>query len=128
MTKPIQLIIIITISLSSFLACNSANSIEVASKTIPGSDSSPMSIVSARWKKERKIEDFHYLKDNYLKVGIEATEVIKILGEPLNKSKHNSTRYWLYIKCNVTTKQYYAWTCVIGKDNKISQWIKKGIA
>lgn len=84
-------------------------------------------LVSKRWKKYRKIEDFHYLKDNCLKPGVSSSLVLKLLGEPLHKSVYKSTHFWLYVKCDVSKNQYYAWSCLVDESGKLSSWKQKGI-
>ena len=86
-------------------------------------DLSKLPEVSKRWKSEHKIEDFCWLKDNYIKIGDTADCVKLILGEPVNITGHR----WLYVKCDIEKKQYSAWYLLLDLTNKVSGWYEKPI-
>ncbi len=95
---------------------------------LPEQEQKELDRLSRRWKNEHNIEDFHLLKDRYIKSGVDVATVLKLLGEPLNKFETDDGRkYWLYVRCNAAEEQYYAWTCVIDSDGKVIRWKKKGI-
>ncbi len=54
--------------------------------------------LSERWKKERNIEDFIYLKDTWVTVGSSGQVAKEVLGEPLTAHRaEDGTEYWTYV-------------------------------
>ena len=104
-----------------FYGCNS----EPEQNSITTKPNLKMKEVSFRWKQEHKIEDFYWLKDNYIKPGCSKEFVREILGTPLNAPNENNA--WLYVKCDYEKKQFSAWYLMFNSDDKATEWYEKPI-
>mgnify|MGYP006419287061 FL=1 len=87
-----------------------------------------MADVSGRWKKEKRIDDFHFLKDNWIKPGCTVDFAKEVLGEPLNTHQaEDGSQFWMYVKCDAEKKQFHSWTLLLDSGGKVTGWRSKGI-
>lgn len=84
--------------------------------------------VSERWKKDRGIDDFIYLKDNWVRVGCNEQIAKDLLGEPLSFYRsEDGIQSWFYVRCDAEKKQFYSWTLCLDAKGKVTRWHCKGI-
>ncbi|NQT90055.1 MAG: hypothetical protein HQ558_02255 [Candidatus Omnitrophica bacterium] len=99
----------------------------IASTILSGCVSAKVDEISERWKKEKNVEDFIWLKDNCLKKGMSTEEARRLLGKPLNIYMYDSKQRWLYIKCDTSKNQFYAWSIIFDSKKKLKEIYRKGI-
>ena len=84
--------------------------------------------LSARWKKTKKIEDFHVLREKYLSPGTTEKELVDTLGKPISEhTAEDGVKNFFYVRIDPSRKQYHAWSCEVGADGKLVRWRKKGM-
>jgi len=84
--------------------------------------------VSERWKKERNIEDFIYLKDTWVTVGSPGQVAKAVLGEPLTAHRaEDGKEYWMFVRCDFEKKQFESWSLLLDVEGKVARWDSKGI-